>query len=197
MGRAKSFPARLILYRLTPEQLSQRRRKQHKISSDMNFNYSEKAIKLSEFNLFITNSPTEKLNKEDVCRMYSLRWQIELLFKAWKSYFCIHHSKNSKIERFECTLYGRLILAVLSTSLVFQLRAHLYHKKTKELSELKSFKLIYSFIEQFGLYICINPNVEHLTKIIRKLFSAIDWLGTKCRRYEKQTVFNILHVPSF
>lgn len=133
MGRAKSFPARLILYRLTPEQLSQRRRKQYKISSDMNFNYSEKAIKLSEFNLFITNSPTEKLNKEDVCRMYSLRWQTELLFKAWKSYFCIHHSKNSKIERFECTLYGRLILAVLSTSLVFQLRHTYTIKRQKNL----------------------------------------------------------------
>lgn len=197
MGRAKSFPARLILYRLTPEQLSKRRRKQQKISSDMNFNYSEKAVKLSEFNLFITNSPIEKLGKEDVCRMYSLRWQIELLFKAWKSYLDIHHSKNSKVERFECTLYGRLILAILSTSLVFQLRAHLYRKKKKELSELKSFKLICSFIERFGLHICIKPNLASLIELIHKLFSAIDWLGTKCHRYEKQTVFNILHVPSF
>ncbi|MFC0405337.1 IS4 family transposase [Enterococcus ureilyticus] len=106
LGKKCLSPCRLVLYRLTPEQLEVRRKKQVKVSTSLKFDYSEKTIALSEFNLFITNVPCNKLPLHDISKLYSLRWQMELIFKTWKSYFNIHRTKTSKPQRFNCQLYG-------------------------------------------------------------------------------------------
>ncbi|WP_412760850.1 transposase, partial [Pallidibacillus thermolactis] len=72
--------------------------------------------------------PQNMVKKEDVFSIYSLRWQIEILFKTWKSLFGIHEVKNIKKERFECHLYGTLIQLLLCSTLAFQCRRMLYMK---------------------------------------------------------------------
>ncbi|CUB55341.1 Transposase DDE domain protein [Bacillus subtilis] len=70
--------------------------------------------------------------------LYSLRWQIEILFKTWKSFFQIDKCKEIKKERLECHLYGQLISILLCSSTMFKMRQLLLHKKKKELSGLQS-----------------------------------------------------------
>jgi hypothetical protein len=77
------------------------------------------------------------LKKEHVHDLYSLRWQIEILFKTWKSIFHIDRCKPIKTERFDCHVYGQLIASLLSSSLMFQIRRLLLIKKKKEASEFK------------------------------------------------------------
>ena len=51
-----------------------------------------------------------------------LRWQVEIMFKVWKSIFKISNTKNNKhikIQRFKCFLYGRLISILFSSGIVF------------------------------------------------------------------------------
>lgn len=43
----------------------------------------ERSKRLSAMNVYITNAPPEDVPTEHVHDLYSLRWQIELLFKAW------------------------------------------------------------------------------------------------------------------
>ena len=59
-------------------------------------------------NLFITNVKTGQLPLEAVLQLYWLRWQIELVFKTWKSIFNLHTVHSMKVERFKCVLYSRL-----------------------------------------------------------------------------------------
>lgn len=40
-----------------------------------------------------------------VYEFYSLRWQVEIIFKTWKSIFHIHAVKQVKIERFQIQYY--------------------------------------------------------------------------------------------
>ncbi|WP_240522481.1 transposase, partial [Bacillus toyonensis] len=61
---------------------------------------------LQGITVYMTNIPTEWVPKEKIYDLYSLRWQIELLFKIWKSWFQIHRCKSIKQERLECHLYG-------------------------------------------------------------------------------------------
>ncbi|APM38848.1 transposase [Clostridium kluyveri] len=75
---------------------------------------------------------------KQIHEIYSLRWQVELIFKIWKSIFHISNVKPVKIERFKCQLYGKLILLVLSSIVMFKMRAELLEKNRFGASEIKA-----------------------------------------------------------
>ncbi len=66
------------------------------------------------FNFIMTNLPAGKHSAELIQKLYHLRWQIELVFKAWKSFLKVHDIKKTNIRRISCMLYSKLIWAVLS-----------------------------------------------------------------------------------
>ncbi|AFQ13619.1 IS231B transposase [Bacillus thuringiensis HD-771] len=47
--------------------------------------YSARSKRLSGINVYMTNTPTDIVPMGQVHDWYSLRWQIEILFKTWKS----------------------------------------------------------------------------------------------------------------
>lgn len=61
----------------------------------------------------VTNLPREQVSAENVCRLYSLRWQVELLFKEWKSYANLHRFATTKAPIAEGLMWGSLAAAVL------------------------------------------------------------------------------------
>jgi hypothetical protein len=99
--------------------------------------------RLSGYNLYITNAPAERIKQEDVFLIYGLRWQIELLFKIWKSLLFLDKVGQMNVFRFECFLYGRLIFILLSTELMSLIKNTLKDSETEvEISEWKTIKLI-------------------------------------------------------
>lgn len=57
------------------------------------------------------NVPASQLSAEEVSMIYRMRWQIELLFKLYKSYFGINKLKaTAKYHRVLCGLYSKLII---------------------------------------------------------------------------------------
>ncbi|OFD06917.1 transposase for insertion sequence element IS231B [Bacillus wiedmannii] len=192
IGMYQKLPARLILYKLTETQMKRRQKdlasKEHK----KQITYKERSKRLSAINFYITNIPLEYLPKEQVYDFYSLRWQIELIFKTWKSFFRIHHCNSVKLERLECHLYGQLISILLCSSTMFQMRQLLLIKKKRELSE---YKAIYIIKDYFPLiYQSLQKDTQELTKILFRLFNLLQKNGRKSHRYEKKTVFDILGV---
>ncbi|MET7021456.1 IS4 family transposase [Bacillus mycoides] len=192
IGMYQKLPARLILYKLTETQMKRRQKdlasKEHK----KQITYTERSKRLSAINFYITNIPSEYLPKEQVYDFYSLRWQIELIFKTWKSFFRIHHCNSVKLERLECHLYGQLISILLCSSTMFQMRQLLLIKKKRELSE---YKAIYMIKDYFLLiYQSLQKDAPELTKILCRLFNLLQKNGRKSHRYEKKTVFDILSV---
>ena len=89
----------------------------------------ERSKRLSAMNVYISNLPAEEVPTGHIHDLYSLRWQIELLFKTWKAFFKIDHCNEIKRERLECHLYGQLIGILLCASTMFQMRQLLLDKK--------------------------------------------------------------------
>ncbi|PFE04523.1 transposase, partial [Bacillus cereus] len=157
-----------------------------------NRTYSEKSKLVAGLNVYVTNAPWEWVPMEQVHELYTLRWQIEIVFKTWKSLFDIDHCCNVKQERLECQLYGKLIAIFLCSSTMFKMRQLLLQKKRKELSEYKAIGMIQDHL--LLLYQAIQKDTQEITKLLIRLFHLLQKNGRKSYRYEKKTVFDIMGV---
>ncbi|MGN4817321.1 IS4 family transposase, partial [Bacillus cereus group sp. MYBK163-2] len=129
IGEKQQLFARVIFHRLTEKQLQKRRERIAEKEKSKNRTYSEKSKMIAGLNVYVTNIPWEWVPMEQVHELYTLRWQIEIVFKTWKSLFKIDHYRNVKQERLECQLYGKLIAIFLCSSTMFKMRQLLLQKK--------------------------------------------------------------------
>ncbi|MEK5304466.1 IS4 family transposase [Bacillus sp. FSL R10-2201] len=192
VGMSDKVPTRVIVHRLTEEQQQKRLRDQAVREKKKGMTYSPRSKRLIGINVYMTNIPIDIVPMGQVHDWYSLRWQIEILFNTWKSFFQIHHCKKIKPERLECHLYGQLIAILLCSSIMFQMRQLLLMKKKWELSE---YKAIYTIKDYFLLlFQTIQKDTQELSKVLIRLFNLLQQNGRKSHRYEKKTVFDILSV---
>ncbi|MCM3169694.1 IS4 family transposase [Peribacillus frigoritolerans] len=192
IGQNQKLPARVIIHRLTDDQTQTRLINQAIREKKKGIVMKEKSKHLMGMNVYITNSSPEEVPTDYVHSLYSLRWQIEILFKTWKSFFEIDECKTIKKERLECHLYGQLIGILLCSSTMFQMRQLLLEKKNQELSEYKAIYMIKDYFPLLFQAIAIGS--EQLLKILHRLFQLLKKNGRKCHRYKKMTVFDILGV---
>ena len=193
IGRETKLKTRLIIYKLTKEQLEKRRKDVEKKAKKKGITKSENTIELLEVSTYITNVTSEILMPNQVCEMYSLRWQVEIMFKIWKSLFHIQNVKKVKLERIECQLYGKLILLLLSSTIMCKMRFLLLLKKKKEASEIKLAEIISQHIK--SLYIkLMDAHVKAIVNILIKIFENLSKNGEKSHKKGKKTVFDILGV---
>lgn len=105
VGQQK-LSSRVVIYRLTSTQVRKHRKQQTYVEKKNGVIYSEKSKRLTEINVYIANISWEIVPMEHVHEIYSLRWQIEIVFKTWKSLFGINHCHNIKRERLMKVLTG-------------------------------------------------------------------------------------------
>ncbi|USK83635.1 IS4 family transposase [Peribacillus asahii] len=192
IGQNQKLPARVIIHRLTDDQTKTRLTNQAIREKKKGIVMKDNSKRLMGMNVYITNTSLEEIPTNYVHSLYSLRWQIEILFKTWKSFFEIDECKNIKRERLECHLYGQLIGILLCSSTMFQMRQLLLEKKKQELSE---YKAIYMIKDYFPLlFQAIAVGTKELLNILHRLYQLLKKNGRKCHRYKKMTVFDILGV---
>jgi IS4 transposase len=77
-----------------------------------------------EYHLYITNLPANRLPAEDVGIVYSLRWQIELLFKELKTHYRLEDMPSRKAVVVEALLYAAMLTLVVSRRVLAVVREH-------------------------------------------------------------------------
>jgi hypothetical protein len=87
-------------------------------------NVSKRFKTRAALNLFITNIPKAWLETSQIKKTYSLRWQVELTFKMWKSQAGINKVKAMKIERFQCQLLARFLWILLQGQMLRIIQRH-------------------------------------------------------------------------
>jgi len=65
------------------------------------------------FCYFLTNLPPTQYPIEVICRAYKWRWQVELLFKEWKSYANLHAFDTTKVAIVEGLIWTAIAAAAL------------------------------------------------------------------------------------
>lgn len=137
LGTRERVTVRLIAARVPEAVVNERRRKARANAKKRGYTPSQAHLTLMAWNLFITNVPGTVWTPVTVCKAYALRWQVELVFKSWKSYLHLAALPTKTQEPTLCYLYGRLLLIVLTYALCPALRASLWANRRRELSLLK------------------------------------------------------------
>jgi len=135
-------PCRLVCLRVSKQVAQERRRRLKKQARKKGRTVSKRHLTLCDWTLLITNVPEKWLPLEMVRALYTLRWQIELLFKQLKSILCVHQSNTANEHRLRCELYGKLITAVLVHRIHAAANNLLWNSARREISMDKLYKRI-------------------------------------------------------
>jgi hypothetical protein len=68
---------------------------------------------LCDWWMLMTNVPEALLSKEEAPNLYGARWQIELMFKLWKSQSRLAVSRSENKWRILCEVYVKLLIVLI------------------------------------------------------------------------------------
>jgi hypothetical protein len=152
LGKEAQIPCRLVVS-LCEEMTAKKRLKKTTKNTKSTGNKVSRETKIkSKLNMYITNAPVEMIDTKDIYQIYTLRWQIELIFKAWKSICSIDKIKEVKLPRFECILLSGMIWALANWK-VFQLANNWLNTQKTNIQTLSIWKY-FRFVSSNHIRIC-------------------------------------------
>ena len=108
-GATQQVPGRLLAQRVSPAEASARRRHLHAEARRRGQPVSPERLALADWTIYITNVPVAQLSLQEAWVLARVRWQIELLFKLWKSHGQIDEWRSDKPWRILCEVYAKLL----------------------------------------------------------------------------------------
>jgi Transposase DDE domain len=115
LGKRHLLPCRLIAVRVPPEVAEKRRARLRKKASEKGHGrrgrhrHNPERWALAAWTVYVSNVPNEMMSVEEALVLGRCRWQIELLFKLWKSEGHIDESRSGKPWRVLCEVYAKLL----------------------------------------------------------------------------------------
>lgn len=176
LGYEKRWPVRVVINKLPKEEVEKRKKRIIKYKKNKGKKYTNNLLKLLELNIFITNIPEQMCNAEEILELYTIRWQIEILFKAWKTNYEIDDVKlNIKGDRALTQFYLHMILVVITTNIFRMLKLENWKENKTELSEIKGIKVIKKWVGGFlkGLSHEVKPRIDLFTIQLNQMFLQV------------------------
>jgi len=160
LGKSK-VPCRCIALRLTENNYQKRLQhitKENRRSSKCN----RKIDLLDRWSIFITNLPPS-LTGDKLQQLYSLRWQIELLFKMMKTFLRLRKIEHTNQYSSQISLYISLIAQVLICMISMSI-------VDKEISLYKAGKIFVRNVREFinRMRNCNQSAIKWLRSILSK-----------------------------
>lgn len=113
LGATERLPVRLMAVRVPQEVAGQRRRKLREEARSKGETPSQVGLTFADWNIFVTNVPQDKLSLTEAMVLARVRWQVELLFKLWKSHGKVDEWHTENPWRILCEVYAKLIAMVV------------------------------------------------------------------------------------
>ncbi len=179
VGIKLQLPCRLVAVRLPTKIVAERCRKAKLKARKKGRTLSQKALEWLAWSVYITNVPVAMLSIQEIVLMYTLRWQVELLFKLWKSEGELDRVAGFKRERLLCELYAKLIGFIMFHFLTAPVRW-----EKEELSPTKAFQTLRRHIMELSQSL---SSPLSLYQTIAKLTRRWRRYGLKDKRRKRQS----------
>lgn len=118
LGKDHRLPCRVLAVRVSAQVANKRRRRMLREDKRRGRSHVHRARgqkvhpdrwAMAQWNLYVTNIPQEMLSLEEACVLMRCRWQVELLFKLWKSEGHVDESRSQKPWRILCEIFAKLL----------------------------------------------------------------------------------------
>lgn len=159
-------PYRLILALVPKEVYRQRLKQWEKENKNKKIGKEQKAR--LRLNMYVTNVCRDALPAEYVFKLYSIRWQIGLMFKTWKSVFRLQTCTAMNTERYLTTLYAKLLMILLNWHIFHLMRREIYQEYSVFLSTNKCMKNLQLHAESIRKALRRNTLAETVERITRE-----------------------------
>lgn len=166
LGKEKRLPCRLIAWRLPKAQADRRRRKLREEMKRKGREPSQERLAWCDWTILVTNVPIGLLTAKEATVLYRARWQVELLFKRWKSLNLIAELSGSTDVRKMIRIWSRLIASLLQHWLLL---GWVWGDPSKSWS--KVCKAIRSFVSRLAASLRNLLELERVLSDLCKVFS--------------------------
>lgn len=144
----------------------------------------------SMLNVFVTNVPAEDLTVQEAYELYKIRWQIELMFKTWKSILKLDAVRKMKADRLKCYLYAKLLWVLLCWDITAISEPVIWSKNKTLISLYKCFALLKNKASEIKDML-FNAN-QRLKEWLIKMLDYFSVYGLKENKKGRKNITEIL-----
>jgi hypothetical protein len=113
LGSQARIPCRLLAFPAPAEVAARRRQSLRKDACRKGRTPSRDRLDWCQWTVFVTNVEPERLTLREAIVLYRARWQIELLFKLWKSHGLVDEVTSRQPARQAAEVFARLLAVVV------------------------------------------------------------------------------------
>lgn len=188
----KSHPVRLVAFR-APEEVQRKREVQAKEKHRQNKcrrgekDVSEEQQLAIKWTVFISNLPQEKNDSDAIYTLYRVRWQIELMFKLWKSEIGLDMDTEKVGIMQLCIIYAKMIAIFMTYQIMLQKYNFLDEKSPTQI-----FRVIKEFVPMLadGFY---TNDIYTINKAIELILNNMIIMKYKDKRKKKPNTLQLLN----
>lgn len=185
LGMTERLACRLIVLRVPPEMANRRRQKAYEKAQKHGRVPTAEHLAWCGWTVFLTNDSVEELTWKEVVVLYRARWQIELMFKIWKSHGHLAASREAwtSVERM-AMFWGKLIAVVLQHWLLLTSTW-----SDPRRSHWKAARLLREWIVSLTAAL---DDLDHLVEILGQMASTIDAAAQQKKQKKHPSAFQLL-----
>lgn len=156
------FEFRVIGEKLLEKLYNEKLRRANQNALNQYRTLSKKDKEALKWTIMITIVDREFITVEGLMQIYRVRWQIEILFKCWKSFTYIDKVKLTKEHYLKCLIYGRLIMCLLINCVYSNIKYVYKVSENKDVSMIMFYSTIVNNLKD----ICMNFSTKKSSIII-------------------------------
>lgn len=187
LGNTARLSCRLLACRVPAEVANRRRQRLHEHGRRKGYTPSAEKLAWCDWNIYVTNVEGDRLSWQECVVLYRTRWQMELIFKLWKSEGALADLTRGTAHRQMATLLARLLAMILQHWCLLSSVWHLPARSLRKAAQQ---------IRMFALTMagCFN-NHQMLTTILTQLRYALEKIAKVNKRRKHSSHYQLAANP--